>query len=131
MRASVYRVRASGARLPRPSAPVDGELRMDVEQRGDDKFLVARLLSGARLEVLPALLKAQVLKVSAHGMVIQGVEAHSRGQQKSRVRFAPQTWWVFIVTEHAAARFESLDPMDTLDDEVNSISKIRAAGYSD
>ena len=97
---------------------------MDIEQRGDERFMVARVLGDARLELLPPLLRAEVLKVSAHGLVIRGIEAYSRGQQKSRVRYAPQTWWAFIVTEFAAARYESTDPLDTLEDEARSIAAL-------
>jgi hypothetical protein len=117
MHASVYRLRAAGAPLPRPSEPVQGNLLLCREQRGDVDMLVARLMGGPAHEVLPALLRAEVRLVTEHGMVIRGVEPLSRGQQKSRVRYTPQTWWAFILTEAAVDRFEGFDPLDTLADE--------------
>lgn len=117
MQASVYRLRAAGSRLPRPAAPVQGELRLGVENGGSERTIVARLMGGTSHELLPALMRAQVRAVTANGMVIQGIEAHTRGQQKSRVRYTSQTWWAFILTEDALERFDGADPLRALDDE--------------
>lgn len=117
MQASVYRLRAAGAPLPRPAEPVQGNLLLCREQRGDEVMLVARLLRGPATEALPALMRAEVRSVTAHGMVIRGIEAHTRGQQKSRVRYVAQTWWAFILTDAAVDRFEGFDPLDTLAEE--------------
>lgn len=56
--------------------------------------------------------------VTENGLVIRGMEAITRGRQKSRVRFAAQTWWVFILTEGGMATFESLDPLEALADNL-------------
>lgn len=117
MQASVYRLRTAGAPLPRPAEPVQGNLLLCREQRGDEVMLVARLLLGPATEALPALMRAEVRSVTEHGMVIRGVEAHTRGQQKSRVRYVAQTWWAFILTDAAVDRFEGFDPLDTLAEE--------------
>jgi hypothetical protein len=97
--------------------PVQGNLLLCRESLGDEVILVARLLQGPAAEVLPALMRAEVRSISKHGLVIRGVEARSRGQQKSRVRYVPQTWWAFILTDAAVDRFEGLDPLDTLAEE--------------
>jgi hypothetical protein len=117
--ASVYRLRASGALLPRPAEPVQGDLRLSNEAGGDGA-LIARLMGGAAREVLPPLMHAQVRAVTAHGLVIRGIEAHSRGQQKSRVRYAPQTWWAFILTDDGVDRFDGDDPLRALEEEKTS-----------
>jgi len=117
MQASVYRLRAGGAPLPRPTEPVQGNLLLCRESLGDEVILVARLLQGPAAEALPALMRAEVRSISNHGLVIRGVEARSRGQQKSRVRYVAQTWWAFILTDAAVDRFEGFDPLDTLAEE--------------
>jgi hypothetical protein len=116
MQASVYRLRAAGVPLPRPAEPVLGSLRLAREQHGEEGMLIARLRGGPGHEVLPPLLKAEVRAVTENGLVIRGMEAITRGRQKSRVRFAAQTWWVFILTEGGVATFESLDPLESLAD---------------
>ena len=73
-------------------------------------MLIARLRGGPDHEVLPPILKAEVRAVTENGLVIRGMEA-------SRVRFAAQTWWVFILTEGGMATFESLDPLESLADD--------------
>lgn len=116
MHASVYRLRAGGALLPRPAEPVQGDLRL-CNEAGGDGALIARLMGGAAHELLPPLMHAQVRAITAHGLVIRGIEAHSRGQQKSRVRYAPQTWWAFILTDDGVDRFEGNDPLHALQEE--------------
>lgn len=118
MQASVYRLRAAGVPLPRPTEPVLGSLRLAREQHGEEGMLIARLRGGPGHEVLPPLLKAEVRAVTENGLVIRGMEAITRGRQKSRVRFAAQTWWVFILTEGGMATFESLDPLEALADNL-------------
>ncbi|CDN87337.1 hypothetical protein BN948_01757 [Hydrogenophaga intermedia] len=127
MRASIYRLRASGVPLPQPQTPVVGDFRLTKEKRGDETMKVARLLGDSKLEALPPLMKADVTVVSEYGMVVHGIEAHSRGGLKSSVRWGPQTWWVFILTEHAIERFESENPLETMADEFRSTSSIGRA----
>lgn len=127
MRASIYRLRAPGAPLPQPESPVVGDLRLHREKRGDETMLVARLLGDSQLELLSPLLRAEVTAVSEHGIVIRGIQAHGRGQQKSRVSWAPQTWWAFILTEHAIERYETENPLQALVDEYESITSIGQA----
>ncbi len=101
-----------------------GDFRLTREKRGDETMKVARLLGDGKLEVLPPLMKADVTVVSEHGMVVHGIEAHSRGGLKSRVNWGPQTWWVFILTEHAIERFESENPLESMADEYRSIASL-------
>lgn len=116
MLASVYRLRAGGSLLPRPAQPVQGDLRL-ANEAGGDGTLIARLMGGPAHEVLPPLMRAQVRAITAHGLVIRGIEVHSRGQQKSRVRYTPQTWWAFILTDDGVDHFEGNDPLNALDEE--------------
>ncbi|MBL0918056.1 MAG: hypothetical protein IBJ14_05095 [Hydrogenophaga sp.] len=114
MKASIYRLRERGLVLPRPATPVMGELLLKREaMEGNPR--VARLVSESRLEMLPALIKADVSVVSANGMVIHGIELLSRGGQKSRVHAVPQTWWVFVLTSEALDRYDGEDPLDALE----------------
>jgi hypothetical protein len=124
MRASIYRLRSRGAPLPRPETPVVGDLRLHQEKRGDETMMVARLLGDTKLELLSPLMRAQVTAVSEHGIVIRGIEAHSRGGQKSRVSWGPQTWWAFILTEHAIERFDCENPLEAMCDEHDAITSI-------
>lgn len=127
MWASIYRLRALGAQLPQPETPVVGDLRLHREKRGDETMLVARLLGDSKLELLSPLMRAEVTAVSEHGIVIRGLQAHGRGQQKSRVHWAPQTWWAFILTEHAIERYETENPLQALVDEEASITSLGQA----
>jgi len=96
---------------------VQGNLLLCREQHGDEVMLVARLLLGPATEALPALMRAEVRSVTERGMVIRGIEAHTRGQPNSRVRYVAQTWWAFILTDAAVDRFEGFDPLNTLAEE--------------
>ncbi|CDN90528.1 hypothetical protein BN948_04973 [Hydrogenophaga intermedia] len=87
-------------------------------------MLVARLLGDNKLEALPPLMRAEVTAVSEHGIAIRGIQAHGRGGLKARVTWAPQTWWAFILTEHAIDRYESENPLEALCDERDAITSI-------
>lgn len=71
MQASVYRLRDRGIKLPRPSSPQSGDVQLAKIDRGDLRYLPARLLDGD-LDVLPPLHKAVITRVSSNGMVIHG-----------------------------------------------------------
>ncbi len=77
MQASVYRLRERGLKLPRPAAPLCGDVQLARIERGDLKYLQARLLDGDR-DVLPPLQKAVITRVSRNGVVIHGEEMASR-----------------------------------------------------
>lgn len=87
---------------------------MGPEPFDQGKTVVARLFNGPAQELLPALLRAEVTTASQHGLVVRGLEALSRGQQKSRVHFVPQTWWAFVLTEDGVDRYDGDDPLESL-----------------
>ena len=100
MQASVYRLRERGLKLPRPTAPLCGDVQLARIERGDRKYLQARLLDGDR-DVLPPLQKAVITRVSRNGMVIHGEELASRKPSsiKTRVSTYRQTWWALVQCE--------------------------------
>jgi hypothetical protein len=115
MHASVYRLRDHGVRLPRPKDPVQGELALAMDSRGDRSWLKAQLLDGQR-DLLPPLLNACVTRITRNGMVIQGIELSSRVPTSSKARVSQhrQTWWIAVVTEDLLANYEDLDPLNEL-----------------
>ena len=114
MKAAVYRVRQRGIKLPRPMAPLEGELVLGLCERGDTRYLKAQLLDGSKDLVAP-LLDAQVSRITRNGMVIKGKEVTSRvpGSIKAKVASHAQTWWVLI---HTGDLSELLDAGDLLDE---------------
>jgi len=116
MLASVYRIRDRGIRLPKPKDPVTGDLRFEDEKHADAEMQVARLMGTGSTENLPTLFKAKVKRVTANGMIIQGTEFITRGQQKSKSYPVPQTWWAFIHTDSGLSRYDGNDPLDTIAD---------------
>jgi hypothetical protein len=118
MLATVYRTRDRGIRLPRPHSPVTGDLLLEVQTRGGESMQVASLMGDSgKVQMLPTLFKARVLRVTANGLVIAGKEPLTRGQQKSKVEFKPQTWWAFIHTDRGIYRYDGNDPLDFMADE--------------
>lgn len=112
MHASVYRTRERGIRLSRPKEPVVGILLVDEERHANQTMLVARLMNDSgSMDMLPALFKAHMRKISPDGVVITGKEALTRGRQKSKVELKPQTWWAFIHTESGLNRYDGHDPL--------------------
>jgi hypothetical protein len=97
MQASVYRLRDRGIKLPRLSSPQSGDVQLAKIDRGDLRYLQARLLDGDR-DVLPPLHKAVITRVSSNGMVIHGEEMASRKPSsiKTRVSSYRQTWWALV-----------------------------------
>jgi hypothetical protein len=100
VKASVYRLRDHGIKLPRPLPPRSGDVQLSKIERSDLKYLQARLLDGS-IDLLPPLHKASVARVSRNGMVIHGIEMVSRktASIKARVSTHQQTWWVLVVCE--------------------------------
>lgn len=119
MRASVYRLRERGLRLPRPKEPVLGNLVLADESKGDLRGLTARLVE-ATSDMLPPLRDALVTRISTNGLVIKGIEMSSRvpGSIKVRVDTYRQTWWVAVWTEEMFSAYESEDPLDAIDDRI-------------
>lgn len=117
MKASIYRLRERGLKLPRPKDPVDGELVLGLIERGERLRLKARLLSDGR-EILPPLIDAVVVKITGNGVVIRGWEMQSRspGSSKAKVTSHPQTWWALVHTEGYLLSHESLDPLGEMED---------------
>lgn len=100
MKASVYRLRDQGIKLPRPLPPRSGDVQLSKIDRSDLKYLQVRLLDGS-IDVLPPLHKASVTRVTRNGMVIHGMEMVSRKPEsiKAKVSTYLQTWWVLVVCE--------------------------------
>lgn len=117
MLASVYRTRDRGIKLPRPQSPVTGELLVAEESRGDEKMLIARLMGNGEVQMLPALFRVRYGPLTRNGIVIHGVEPLTRGQQKSKVQYLPQTWWAFIHTESGLYCYDGNDPLDFMADD--------------
>lgn len=117
MFATVYRTRDRGIKLPRPQAAVTGELLVSDETRGDEKMKIARLMGNGGVQMLPPLFKVQYGQITENGIVIHGDEALTRGQQKSKVAYKPQTWWAFIHTERGLYRYDGNDPLDYIADQ--------------
>jgi hypothetical protein len=120
MYATVYCTRSKGVRLPTPSRPQAGQLVFDLRSEGTTKNLAARLLAdGSDALVLPELLNARVIKITANGIVITGQEViPRRTSTKSRVDFWRQTWWCLI---HTVAITESLDVLREDSDPFGSV----------
>lgn len=58
-----------------------------------------------------------MLKVSDHGMVIEGIEVVARStSQNTKVSKYRQVWWVFVCTDDALSRYEGEDPLESLAD---------------
>lgn len=98
MQASIYRLRAKGIKLPRPTEPRAGELLLGKIDRGDKKIVQARLMDGT-LDKLPPLYGATITRVTRNGMVISGSEMSSRvpGSIKASITMHRQTWWVVVM----------------------------------
>jgi hypothetical protein len=98
MHASVYRLRAQGIKLPRPTQPCAGEVLLDKIDRGDKRIVQARLVEGSR-DLLPPLFGATITRVTRNGMVIHGSEMSSRvpGSIKAAITMHRQTWWVVVM----------------------------------
>lgn len=121
MQATVYRLRDRGIKLPRPFPPVAGEVLLAKVDRGDLKYLQAKLVVDSR-EVLPSLHQAIVSRVTRNGMVIHGTEMAQRvpGSGKAKVSKHPQTWWVLVVAE-APAGVDALEEIANGDDPINGL----------
>lgn len=115
MRASIYRLRDRGIRLPRPTEPREANLVMAVSERGDRRFLKAQLIENGNY-LLPPLLKAQVTRITRNGMVLKGMEMTSRvpGSIKANVSTHPQTWWALVHTPELLEMFDDLDPLEEI-----------------
>lgn len=117
MNGLVYLTHARGAKLPRPSPPVRANVFVKPESRGDHLWLRATGLDERGHEVLRPLIKAQIEKVTEHGMVIRGTEVVARTNgSKSNAGTFPQVWWVFVLTASAMAVYEGEDPLDATAD---------------
>lgn len=93
-----------------------GNVLLTNERQGDNSWLTARVTDGTK-ELLRPLIKAQVLKVSDHGMVIDGIEVVARStSQNTKVSRHRQVWWVFVWTDEAIDRYEGEDPLESLAD---------------
>ena len=95
MLVTVYRLRELGKRLPKPAAPVRGEL--NVFGHGSmwrtTKKLRAEVIAHDEA-ALPPLQHAWVAKITRQGIVIMGTEyVARRASAKSRVDSYAQTWW--------------------------------------
>ena len=125
MIASVYCTRARGAKLPRPTEPVQGNFLLVKGGRGDVQWLDARLVDN-NVDRLRPLIKAQVTRVSDHGMVVEGVEVVTRTKgSKSNAETFRQVWWVFVLTQQAVDTFDGEDPLEAIAEQ-----KHAAAGPS-
>lgn len=94
-----------------------GNVLLKNERQGDKSWLTARVTDGTK-ELLRPLIKAQVIKVSDHGMVIDGIEVVARStSQNTKVSRHRQVWWVFVWTAEAIDRYEGEDPLESLADE--------------
>lgn len=128
MLATVYRTRDRGIKLPRPQSPVTGELLVAEETRADEKMLIARLMGSGDVQMLPPLFKVRYGPITRNGIVIHGMEALTRGQQKSKVEHKLQTWWAFIHTESGLYRYDGNDPLDYMADDAILNKSGRAVG---
>lgn len=121
MYATVYRTRAHGVRLPRPSGPVAGRL---VLEKYRDGYMQPRLVAKLTVEmsnalVLPELHEARVLKITAHGIVVTGSELiPRRTTRKSSTDRFQQTWWCLIHTVGLA------DALDVLNEDDQAFGRI-------
>lgn len=114
MIASVYCTRELGLRLPRPAEPVHGSLLLGKDGRGDMTWLRARLVDQGK-DILRPLIRAQVTRVTEHGMVVEGLETITRtGSSKSNAETFPQVWWVFVLTGEGLAAFDGDDPLSVM-----------------
>jgi hypothetical protein len=96
---SVYRIRERGLKLPRPKHPAQGHLLVGVDEISYRTKLRARLVDEKGTEVLPALLDAQLVKVTGNGIVLRGIEVIARRMtRKSATDHYMQTWWVMVHT---------------------------------
>lgn len=121
MQSTVYRLRDRGIKLPRPFPPVAGDVLLAKVDRGDLKYLQARLVVDSR-EVLPPLHQAVVSRVTRNGMVIHGAEMVQRvpGSGKTQVSKHPQTWWVLVMAE-APVGIDVLEEMANGDDPISGL----------
>lgn len=93
-----------------------GNVLLKNERQGDNSWLTARVTDGTK-ELLRPLIKAQVLKVFHHGMVIDGIEVVARStSENTKVSRHCQVWWVFVWTDEAINRYEGEDPLESLAD---------------
>lgn len=130
MWASVYQTRERGVKLPRPRDRVHGEVTLEPDGKGDERWLLARCVSNGQ-DVLRPMIRAQVRRVTGYGMVIKGTEVTPRtGGSKSNVRADPQVWWVYVWTQTGMQRFDhSDDPLEHLAEERESYGGVgRSAG---
>ena len=121
MYATVYRTRSKGVRLPTPSRPVAGRLRLDKRSDGDRVSLAAKLTveNGEGL-LLPELLNARVLRITTNGIVIAGQEiVPRRTTNKSSADYWLQTWWCLV---HTVALAEALDVLNEQDHPFGTVS---------
>lgn len=114
MMASVYRTWEYDVKLPRPRERVHGNLLLVKDGRGDQRWLTARLVGDDGEKLLP-LVKAEVRRITDHGMVISGTEmiARTRGA-KSNVRACRQVWWVFLWSAEGVDRYQGDDPLEAM-----------------
>jgi hypothetical protein len=93
-----YRIYERGVRLPRPQQAVLGELLLErMPQVSGDLSLRARLLDGPSL-ALPELHSAQVLKLSARGLAVAGIEIVARrSNNKAKADHYHQVWWCLLL----------------------------------
>lgn len=119
----VYCTRMRGARLPRPTQPVRGNVLVSEESKGDQVWLRATTVDERGGELLRPLIKARIRKVTAHGMIISGTEVVTRtGSSKSGSEVFPQVWWVFVLTHSAIEIYEGEDPLDAISERKRAAS---------
>lgn len=115
MFATVFRVRNRGIRLPRFAPGVSGHLTVAPWSDPSGKpSLHARLVAhtDSKVNLLPELYHASVLRVTENGIQLAGLESIARrSSRKSSVDHYQQSWWCLVHTTYIAENLDDLiDP---------------------